>query len=247
MSKKKVTSGISRERRLLNDLREIHKNPVENIFISLNDDKIDEWNILIIGVEDTPYEYGYFFFRMTYPQQYPLEPPKLILMTTEYGRTRFNPNLYSNGKVCLSIINTWSGPKWTSVMTPKSVLLSLQSLMCKEPLYNEPGFDSKPKYDSIRYNMIVEHDKFRVAINKMLKYPIYPEFLEIMIENLKKNYDKIIGKLKYNITNSPKLLQKYGKKDKNGKYYLNLCYCSETNAVYLDYIDLISNFEKIKF
>ena len=245
MSKKNVSSCISRERRLLNDLKEIHKNPVENIFISLNDDKIDEWNILIIGSQDTPYEYGFFFFRMTYPLQYPLEPPKLTLMTTECGVTRFNPNLYSNGKVCLSIINTWSGPKWTSVMTSKSVLLSLQSLMCKDPLYNEPGFDSRPEHDSIKYNIIVEHDKFRVAINKMLKYPVYPEFIEIMIEHFKKNYDKIVDKLEYNITNTKSLLKKYGKLDKDGNYSLNLCYCSETNGVYLNYENIMNQFKKI--
>ena len=26
------------------------------------------------------------------------------------GKVRFNPNLYNDGKVCLSILGTWAGP-----------------------------------------------------------------------------------------------------------------------------------------
>ena len=245
MPKKSSNSYISREKRILNDLREIQKDPVENIFVSLNNDNIDEWNILIIGPEDTPYAHGFFFFRMTYPQQYPLVPPKLILITTEYNITRFNPNLYSNGKVCLSIINTWSGPKWTSIMTSKSVLLSVQSLMCNEPLYNEPGFDTKPKSDSIKYNMIVEYQKYEVAIVKMLKNPHYPEFIGIMKDYLKKNYKKIHDRLKFFVINKQSLLNKYGKLDNKGIRYINLLYVNETTNVYLNYDVVFAAFKKI--
>ena len=33
-------------------------------------------------------------------------------LTTGGGRVRFNPNLYACGKVCLSLLGTWSGPSW---------------------------------------------------------------------------------------------------------------------------------------
>ena len=39
---------------------------------------------------------------MTFPDDYPHNPPHVTLLTTDCGRVRFNPNLYSNGKVCLS-------------------------------------------------------------------------------------------------------------------------------------------------
>lgn len=55
---------------------------------------------------------------------------------------RFNPNLYANGKVCLSILGTWSGPGWTSVQTMLSTLISIQSLMNPTPYHNEPGYES---------------------------------------------------------------------------------------------------------
>ena len=43
------------------------------------------------------------------------------------------------GKVCLSILGTWSGPKWTSIMDITTVLLTLQSLLDENPLHHEPG------------------------------------------------------------------------------------------------------------
>ena len=32
-------------------------------------------------------------------------------MTTGGNKVRFNPNLYDSGKVCLSLLGTWSGGK----------------------------------------------------------------------------------------------------------------------------------------
>jgi len=94
---------------------------------------------------------------MQFPSDYPWQPPKvhmygfalfLILNiniysseTTDNGTVRFNPNLYSNGKVCLSILGTWQGPSWTEIQTMLSTLLSIQSLMNEKPYHNEPGHD----------------------------------------------------------------------------------------------------------
>lgn len=59
---------------------------------------------LITGPFDTPYEGGFFYFLIRCPPDYPIRPPRVKLETTGNGRVRFNPNLYRNGKVCLSII-----------------------------------------------------------------------------------------------------------------------------------------------
>ena len=53
--------------------------------------------------------------------------------------TRFNPNFYRNGKVCLSILNTWEGEKWSSCQSIRSILITLQMTMNETPLLNEPG------------------------------------------------------------------------------------------------------------
>jgi len=63
------------------------------------------------------------------------------------GGLRVNPNLYESGKVCLSLLNTWTG-SGNEVWNPKSstilqVLLSLQALVLNEnPYFNEAGYDA---------------------------------------------------------------------------------------------------------
>ena len=75
------------------------------------------------------------------PLNYPNAPPLVHLRTTGMGRIRFNPNLYANGKVCLSLLGTWDGnpeEKWTSKSTLLQVLVSIQSMILNEaPYYNE--------------------------------------------------------------------------------------------------------------
>ena len=61
-------------------------------------------HVLITGPFETPYEGGLFYFIVRFGPTYPLTPPRVKLMTTDDGQVRFNPNLYSNGKVCLSIL-----------------------------------------------------------------------------------------------------------------------------------------------
>lgn len=78
------------------------------------------------------------------------------------GGLRLNPNLYESGKVCLSLLKTWTG-FGTEVWDPKSstvlqVLLSLQALVLNEkPYFNEAGYDKQigradGEKNSITYN-----------------------------------------------------------------------------------------------
>jgi ubiquitin-protein ligase len=80
-----------------------------------------------------------FFFDILFPQDYPNIPPLMLLETTGGGRVRFNPNLYADGKVCLSLLGTWHGSeheKWnpsTSTLwqVRVSVLVSPQAAHCR--------------------------------------------------------------------------------------------------------------------
>ena len=64
---------------------------------------------LISGPEDTPYEHGLYLCDIYLPETYPNTPPDMTIKTIGKGSLRFNPNLYSTGYICLSIINTWEG------------------------------------------------------------------------------------------------------------------------------------------
>lgn len=74
-----------------------------------------------------------------------LEFPLCQLVYYHSGGLRLNPNLYACGKVCLSLLNTWSGQKnekWIpSMSTMLQVLVSIQALILNEkPYFNEPGW-----------------------------------------------------------------------------------------------------------
>lgn len=73
--------------------------------------------MLITGPAETPYANGCFEFDVYFPPDYPNSPMLINLETTGHHTIRFNPNLYNDGKVCLSVLNTWHGrpeEKWNT-------------------------------------------------------------------------------------------------------------------------------------
>ena len=171
---------MDRQRRIQSEIKDLFSNKLEDngIFYELDKDNINILKIMMIGTKNTPYENGFFFFTIRYPQNYPFAPVKVWYYTTN-PRMRFNPNLYNNGKVCLSIINTWGRTdNWTEAMNAKSVLLSIQSMVLnEEPLRNEPGLPvTKDSIDA--YNSIVKYCVFNVAI-----YDVLTKSIERKLEN----------------------------------------------------------------
>jgi ubiquitin-conjugating enzyme E2 Z len=195
-----MTVFVSKEtiNRLLRDVKQIMKNPLtENgIYYVHNDTDMLKGYALIIGPSDTPYFGGYYFFEISYPVDYPHSPPK-IKYCTNSNNIRFNPNLYVCGKVCVSLLNTWKGDQWTSCQTISTVLLTLCTLLCKDPLLNEPGVNNKHK-DMNNYNEIIQFSNLKIALCDIVaKNPnVYMDFFEYFYpfikENFFKNYDKLI-------------------------------------------------------
>ncbi|WVR07973.1 hypothetical protein IAU60_005016 [Kwoniella sp. DSM 27419] len=116
-----------------------------SIFLRVDDARVDVLKAMIIGPEDTPYQNGCFIFDIHLPLEYNTISPAVKSMTTNGGKFRYNPNLYADGKVCLSLLGTWSGPGWVpGQSTLLQVLISIQSLiLCEEPYLNEPGWASQ--------------------------------------------------------------------------------------------------------
>lgn len=137
------------------------------IFLSLGDE-MHTAKAMIVGPEGTPYEYGFYFFDIAVPNEYPLQPPHVEFKTGD-GRVRFNPNLYVEGKVCLSILGTWSGPAWSSSCTLRTVLVSIQSLLNEHPIQNEPGHEKECGAHDKAYSEIIRFENIAVAVVKMLK------------------------------------------------------------------------------
>ncbi|XP_074623085.1 ubiquitin-conjugating enzyme E2 Z-like isoform X1 [Acropora palmata] len=156
--------------RIKRDIMSIYNEPPPGMCIVPDKDDITKIHALITGPFDTPYEGGFYYFLIRCPPDYPIRPPRVKLMTTGGGQVRFNPNLYRNGKVCLSILGTWSGPAWSPAQSLSSVLISIQSLLNEKPYHNEPGFEQERQAgDSKRYNECIQHESLRVAVCDMLE------------------------------------------------------------------------------
>ncbi|XVE80143.1 hypothetical protein DITRI_Ditri14bG0115700 [Diplodiscus trichospermus] len=120
----------------------LEKDLPDTIFVRVYESRMDLLRAVIIGAEGTPYHDGLFFFDVFFPASYPKVPPHVFYHS---GGLRLNPNLYSCGKVCLSLLNTWSGTKnekWVPGMsTMLQVLVSIQALILNQkPYFNEPGW-----------------------------------------------------------------------------------------------------------
>jgi ubiquitin-protein ligase len=195
-----MTTFITREsmNRLLKDVKHIIKNPLteQGIYYTHDDADMLKGYAMIVGPADTPYFGGFYFFDFKYPHDYPHTPPNVTYCTNANG-IRFNPNLYSNGKVCVSLLNTWKGDQWTSCQTISTVLLTLCTLLCKDPLLNEPGV-SKGHYDINNYNEIIEYSNINIAVCDIVKkkngvyMPFFDNFYPYIKENFNKNYDKLL-------------------------------------------------------
>ncbi|KAK8767177.1 hypothetical protein V5799_006042 [Amblyomma americanum] len=125
--------------RVHRDLVYIFDDPPPGVFVEPEENNITKIHAIIMGPSGTPYEGGFFHFLIKCPPDYPARPPRVRLMTTDSGRVRFNPNLYADGMVCLSILGTSPGPAWNPALNIGTVLMSIKSLLSQHRCWNEPG------------------------------------------------------------------------------------------------------------
>jgi len=177
-------------KRIQIDIKELYDNPIENAYFYINETNITNIKFMIIGPKDTPYEHGCYIFDLNIQDKYPFYPPKVEFLSTN-GKIRFHPFLYENGKVCLSILNTWSGPQWTSIQTLYSILLSIQSIFCKNPLLDEPGHRNDDLNNIFIYNNIIEYNKYAYSIIYQLNKKQYDYFYDIQKKYFTENYNII--------------------------------------------------------
>jgi baculoviral IAP repeat-containing protein 6 len=173
-----------------------------SIFVRLDNANMSVVRALITGPKDTPYENGCMIFDIYVPSTYPSTSPNVWYMTT--GGKRFNPNLYAEGKVCLSLLGTWSGvgsETWNpTTSTIYQVLMSIQSqILIDEPYFNEPGHEStigsaSGTSHSKAYNMNIRYYTMCHTILDLLKNPkAYPQFEDVIRDHFKLKKDSVIA------------------------------------------------------
>lgn len=122
------------------------------VYIRTWESRLDLLRVLLVGPSETPYAHAPFVIDVYLPSPFPNEPPQAFFHSwpahSNIGAIgRVNPNLYEDGKICLSLLGTWEGNKgegWNaSRSTLLQVIVSLLGLvLVREPYYNEAGYEN---------------------------------------------------------------------------------------------------------
>ena len=117
------------------------------IYVRTWESRLDLLRVMLIGPSDTPYEYAPFIIDFHLGTTYPQQAPEAFFHSWTNGNGPVNPNLYEDGKICLSLLGTWHADERNESWSPaKSTLLQLLVsimglVLVKEPYYNEAGYD----------------------------------------------------------------------------------------------------------
>lgn len=189
-------SKASALKRILNkDIKEIDNQKLNDLGIYVHFDEEDMFKAkaMITGPKGSLYESGFLFFNIQFPTNYPYSPPDLSYVSR--NKVRIHPNLYVGshnsgfGKVCLSILGTWSGPKWTTIMDITTVLITIQSLLDQNPLHHEPGQEKENGSVNGYYNEVIRYESlYTLLIRNFIDTP--PGF-EIFHENMVREISKM--------------------------------------------------------
>ncbi|XP_062232111.1 probable ubiquitin-conjugating enzyme E2 24 [Phragmites australis] len=143
----------------------------DGIHVRVYEERMDLLRACIVGAAGTPYHDNLFFFDIFFPPDYPHEPPSVYYHS---GGLRLNPNLYESGKVCLSLLKTWTGTG-NEVWNPENstvlqLLLSLQALVLNEkPYFNEAGYDKfVGKADGEKNSITYNENAFLLSCKSMM-------------------------------------------------------------------------------
>ena len=185
-------------KRIMGDINKFNERGLdkEGIYLHYNEDNLQNMKYLIVGPDETPYQGGFYLFDVTMHSEYPFKPPR-VKYISYCQHARMNPNLYQNGKVCLSVLGTWSGPPWVAAMNLGSLAMDILIRLNKNPLQNEPGYENDFDNETPTYNEIIKYKNIEISVIRTIeKLELLPEsFQTIIKEQFVKNYQSYIDYL----------------------------------------------------
>jgi len=146
--------------RLMNEFKALSKEKWLQIELNSEGD-LFIWQIALLIVNpDSVFDGAYFKAEMSFPNNYPMSPPAF-----KFIRPPFHPNIYQDGKVCISILHApgedeqsgeLASERWSSVQSVETVLRSIL-LLLDDPEINSPAnVDAGIMYRDNRTQYIVQ-------------------------------------------------------------------------------------------
>ena len=87
----------------------------------MNDSDINNWDIVIIGPEQTPFHGGKFVVNLDHSDGYPFKPPKIKFLTKIY-----HPNVKTDtGENCMQAIES----KWVPTLNANFIAQAILTLI----------------------------------------------------------------------------------------------------------------------
>lgn len=132
-------------RRVMKEHKIMQSSLPDGIFVRTWESRLDLLRVLIVGPLDTPYEFAPFVVDFHFGSNFPTTSPDAYFHSWTGNAGRINPNLYEDGKICLSLLGTWDADErneeWSSKKsTVLQILVSLMGLV----LVKEPYFSKNP-------------------------------------------------------------------------------------------------------
>jgi len=151
-------------KRLQNEYKQYLKEPNTYYSISIDNNNFLKWNIILLGPPETIFEGGFYNCQLEFTRDYPNKPPIF-----KFIDNLFHPNIYPNGKVCMSILHEGVdstgyeniSERWNPSHSVNSILMSLLSIL------TEPNFESSANIDATQLWM-KDFNKYKNIIYKQI-------------------------------------------------------------------------------
>jgi ubiquitin-conjugating enzyme E2 G1 len=126
-------------KRLQSEYKQLLNEPNYYYSIYPNAHNFLNWDILILGPQDTIFEGAIIKCNLVFPPTYPNKPPEFRFITNLP-----HPNIYPDGKVCISILHDGHdiynyehiSERWNPSHSVSSILMSIISML------SSPNFES---------------------------------------------------------------------------------------------------------
>ena len=179
--------------RLMREIKNLKSS--NDLIVDIKDENIKQFEVMFFGPPDSAYHHGIFLFQVRIPDDYPFKVPLVSFMTGGIIGARMHPNLHREGKVCLSILNTWGNHEWSSLLSIEKVMITIRALLDNNPVAHEPAYNNYKADNpvSINYRLNATYHSLR-SISAMYKlYSNHPVFGPAIKKYISDNHNNIMA------------------------------------------------------